>query len=131
MIMKKLFLLMTMSLFIFSGIYGAEALIVDNNTDKSQIESIKIQNQIDGKRSVVQSKKIDKKELRKIRKQVRKIYKENNKERTNMSQMLLVGGLLLFLGLLLYLIVSISFIGIAVMILGLLLLVYGVLKQFF
>jgi len=129
MIMKKLFLLMTMSLFIFSGIYGAEALIVDNNTDKSQIESIKIQNQIDGKRSVVQSKKIDKKELRKIRKQVRKIYRENHKDRTNVDNMVLAGLGLLLIGLLFMFIIHL--VGVIIIILGLVLLVYGVLKMFF
>lgn len=130
--MKKLFLLLTMSLFIFSGIYGAESFIADNNSDENQVENAAIQKQIDGKRSIVQSKKIDKKELRKIRKEVRKIFKENKKEKTNMSQMLLAGAALLLLGLLLYLIVtSALIIGVIVMVLGLLLLIYGVLKQFF
>ncbi len=127
--MKKLFLLMTMSLFIFSGIYGAESLIVDNNSDENQIENTKIQQQIDGKRSIVQSKKIDKKELRKIRKEVRKIYRENHKDRTNVDNMVLAGLGLLLIGLLFMFIIHL--VGVIIIILGLVLLVYGVLKMFF
>ncbi len=127
--MKKLFLLMTMSLFIFSGIYGAESLIVDNNSDENQIENTKIQQQIDGKRSIVQSKKIDKKELRKIRKQVRKIYRENHKDRTNVDNMVLAGLGLLLIGLLFMFIIHL--VGVVIIVLGMVLLVYGVLKMFF
>ena len=127
--MKKLFLLLTMSLFIFSGIYGAESFIADNNSDENQFENAAIQKQIDGKRSIVQSKKIDKKELRKIRKEVRKIYKENHKDRTNVDNMLLAGLGLLLIGLLFMFIIHL--VGVVIIVLGLVLLVYGVLKMFF
>ena len=127
--MKKLFLLTAMSLFIFSGIYGAESFIVNDNSDEDRIENITNQKQIDGKRSVVQSKKIDKKELRKIRKEVRKIYKENNKERSNVDNMVLAGLGLLLIGLLFMFIIHL--VGVIIIILGVVLLVYGVLKMFF
>lgn len=127
--MKKLFLLLTMSLFIFSGIYGAESLVVKKKSDENQIENASIQNQIDGKRSVIQSKKIDKKELRKIRKEVRKIFKENHKDRTNIDNMVLAGLGLLLIGLLFMFIIYL--VGVIIVVLGLVLLVYGILKMFF
>lgn len=130
--MKKVFLLLVMSLFIYSGIYSAESFTDENKLNQKQIENEVTKNNDDTEKMIIQTDKISKKEFKKIKRNNRKLIKNKKRIKNTMSSMLLVGAGLLVFGLLLYLVVtSATWLGIAVMVIGLVLLLYGVLKKFF
>lgn len=130
--MKKVFLLLVMSLFIYSGVFSAESFTDENKLNQKQIENEVTKNNGDTEKLIIKTEKISKKEFKKIKRNNRKLIKDKKRIKNAMSSMLLVGAGLLVFGLLLYLVVtSATWLGIAVMVIGLVLLLYGVLKKFF
>ena len=126
--MKKVLFLIVASLFIFSGVYGAEGLADENNNSNDQVEYSLEKAQKD----IENAKKLDKKELRKLKKAEKKKLKKQKRIMQILNNMMMVGLGILILGLLLYLIVSSApILGIIVMIIGIVLLLYAALKQFF
>jgi len=127
--MKKILFLSVLSIFVFSGVFGAEGQSDESKNNQEQFKNELVKNNIDAEKEIIQTDKIDKKIIRKNR---RDIIKNKKRIKKTLNNMLLVGGGLMVLGLILYLIVTqAAFIGIAVMVLGLVLLLYGVLKKFF
>lgn len=130
--MKKVLFLSVLSLFVFSGVFGAESLADENKLNQEQFENELIKKNIDEEKLIIQTDKIDRKELKKIRKNNRKLFKDKKRIKNTLSSMLLVGAGIMVFGLLLYLVVtSALWLGIAVMVIGLVLLLYGALKEFF
>ena len=130
--MKKVLFLSVLSLFVFSGVFGAESLADENKLNQEQFENELIKKNIDEEKLIIQTDKIDRKELKKIRKNNRKLIKDKKRIKNTISSMILVGAGLMVFGLLLYLVVtSALWLGIAVMVIGLVLLLYGVLQKFF
>lgn len=126
--MKKILLLIVASLFIYSGAFAVESVVEKNKENKEQIE-----NSLDNAgKQIIQAKKLNKKELRKFRKENRKEFKDRKNIKEVLSNMLMVGGIIMLAGLLLFLIVTnATWLGIAVMVVGLVLLLYGALQKFF
>lgn len=127
--MKKVLFLIVASLFIFSGAFAAEG-VADDNVKAEKKAELSIEK---AKKDFTQTKKIDRKELRKFKKEFKKKIKQRkkiHKIKDVLNNMLMVGLGILILGLLLYLI-TVGWLGIAVMVIGLVLLLYGVLKQYF
>jgi len=128
--MKKLFLLVVMSFFIYSASFSADSNPEVNNVFQETIEKDLQKSKDCLEKDTKNSHKFSKKEFRKKRKDLKKEIKRLLK--TDDTTMILVGAGLLIFGLLLYLVVtSALWLGIAVMVLGLVLLLYGVLKRFF
>lgn len=132
--MKKVLFLLVLSLFVFSGAFGAESMSDENNINQEQAENEMIpkNNDTDTEKLIIKTDKVDRKVFKKIRKEYRKFIKDKKGIKKTLNSMLLVGAVLMGFGLLLYLIVQNAiWLGIAVMVLGLVLLLYGVLQKFF
>ena len=128
--MKKLFFLIVMCFFVFSGIQAADRNSDIQKLKQETVVNDQIQTVENNTFDFQQTEKMSKKEFRKFKKELKQEKRKFFK--TDDTTMMLVGAGLLIFGLLLYLVVTTAaWLGIAVMVLGLVLLLYGVLKRFF